>query len=119
MNGLQIKSDQLVFIENDPQIILTGLKGIKRLEISYDIRLIGASEKGIFQNVLQDRQAIEDQAKQLADELVQAEETGRKYQQQIKENEDKIAYQSQVITNMENTKIWKAYEKYKRTFKKS
>lgn len=119
MNGLQTRANQLVFIENDPQIILTGLKGISRLEISYDIHLIGSNEKVIFHNMLQDRQVIEDQAKQLMDELEQAKETDRRYQQQLKEHEDKIAYQSQVITNMENTRIWKAYEKYKRTFKKS
>lgn len=115
-NGSQVGTNQMLFIENDPQIILNELKERKRLEISYEIQLVGAHERALFQNIWLDKQAIEEENNAL---MAQAEETKAQYQQQIREHEEKIAYQSQVITNMENTKIWKAYEKYKNTFKKN
>ncbi|WP_321385448.1 hypothetical protein [uncultured Enterococcus sp.] len=118
-NGKQISENQMVFIEHDPQIILSQLKETKRLEISYEIHLISAQEQVVFKDMLMDKQAVDEQVAVLAAQAEEAKQAEQEYQQQLKEKEDRIAYQNQVIANMENTKIWKAYEKYKKTFKKN
>lgn len=118
-NGVFVEEDKLVFLAEDPQLIFGGLKEKTMLKISYQLKLVTPQERSVFEGLLNERTALTETVSDLEQEYAQVTEKNEQYQQVIQENEKKMAHQTQVITNMENTKIWKAYEQYKKTFRKT
>lgn len=117
-NGILIKNSQLFFIDDDPQIIIGGLGEKKAVSMSFQVKEVVAQERFMFESILSERQLFEKKINDLDQSVVQLNEEKNNYETQISVMNDELAHQKQVITNMENTKIWKAYEKYKKTFKK-
>lgn len=118
-NGITIKENRVIFLADDPQLIFSGLKEKTKLTISYQLQLIDAREKNVFESILEEAITLTDTISHMKQEYQQIEAENNQYQQVIQEKENQISHQAQVITNMENTKIWKAYEQYKKTFRKS
>lgn len=118
-NGIFTKEDQIVFLEDDPQLILANLKERKQLTISYQIKLTEMQEREILQTVFSEQKKLTETLNQSEQENQRINGEIQQYQQTLEDKEKQLAHQKQVITNMENTKIWKAYEQYKKTFRKN
>lgn len=118
-NGIFIKKDRIVFLEDDPQLVVGNLKEKTQLTFSYQIKLTDMEEREILQAVFSEKAELTEELEQVSEEknLVKAEND--QYRETVAEKEQQLAYQSEVISNMENTKIWKAYEQYKKTFRKT
>ncbi len=99
-NGIPLEDDKILFLVDDPQIIVEGVQpGLEPLKVSFNISYLTQEE------------ALERTALELADaqrKLSQTSAQARKMQKQIRE-------QQKQIREMENTKVWKAYRKIKRT----
>ncbi|MCB5953243.1 hypothetical protein LI951_14295 [Enterococcus sp. BWT-B8] len=117
-NGALIKDNQLIFIADDPQIIIGGLREKKAVNISFQVKEVFDHSKYMFESILSERQLFERKIDELNQSVAHLNKEKSNYETEISVMGDELAHQKQVITNMENTKIWKAYEKYKKTFKK-
>lgn len=96
MNGIMMEGDKMFFPVDDPQIIIEKPKGaMGDFRVYFEITYLTMEEAlGLLQQV-HGRQ--------------RREMAGLQDQLQLKENQ---------IRNMENTKVWKAYAKYRKTFSK-
>ena len=118
-SGVLIKQQKFVFLDNDPQLVVDELGDTDRLSLSFKLQILSQDDLELYGDMLSSRQQIADALAQKESEVASLHEQGNRQQAELENCLEIIGHREQEIENMKNTKVWKAYEKYKRTFNKA
>ncbi|MBL1229656.1 hypothetical protein IW492_10485 [Enterococcus sp. BWB1-3] len=118
-NGIPVKEDQFVFLDNDPQMVFGGLKDVANLTLSFNLEFLSQEEHEMFGDMIASRRRVEEILQTKEAEIVHLEDQTNQKNAEIENYQGIIANRDQQIENMKNTKIWKAYEKFRSMFGKA
>lgn len=118
-NGVPVKEDQFVFLDNDPQLIFSDLKDVASLTLSFKLEFLSQEEYEMFGDMIASRREVEELLQTKEAEIARLENQTNQKNAEIENYQGIIANREQQIENMKNTKIWKTYEKFRSVFGKA
>ncbi len=110
-NGVWINGEDLFFNNEDPYFLIQKLKMLqnKKIFIEFDVEFLEEDMVHIIQEYME--RGKEEKRKEEEIERLTGQITGM--QKETAELKEMLVQKEQLVKNMENTKVWKLYQKYK------
>lgn len=115
-NGTLLDDTSFLFVSGDPQIIFDSQEIIESFQMEATVLGLPENKPDVLKRLITGREKLEEKIQKQKELIRSREEELSQLNAAILQKDAEIQQKLDLISNMENTKIWKLYRKY-RSFK--